>query len=215
MKTVELLYGKEGMNLVVPDEAALLAGQEIPPLPQVERAVEEALACPIGAPSLGELVRARSPRTVAITISDITRPVPNKIFLPPMLRALKAAGVEPSQVVIIIGTGMHRPSTIQERESLVGREILQRVEIIDHTAHDPSTLTQVSADPAVSVNRRFMEADLRMAQLHDARLAGTNLQGACLQGADLLGVIGLTLEQVKSAHIDAKTRLPDYLREKV
>ena len=162
MKTVELLYGKEGMNLVVPDEAALLAGQEIPPLPQVERAVEEALACPIGAPSLGELVRARSPRTVAITISDITRPVPNKIFLPPMLRALKAAGVEPSQVVIIIGTGMHRPSTIQERESLVGREILQRVEIIDHTAHDPSTLTQVSADPAVSVNRRFMEADLRI-----------------------------------------------------
>ena len=45
-----------------------------------------------GSAPLAELVKARSHETVAITISDITRPVPNRIFLPPMLEVLAAAG---------------------------------------------------------------------------------------------------------------------------
>ena len=41
---------------------------------------------------------------------------------------------------------------------------------------------------------------------------GTTL-GAHLEGADLTGATGLTKEQIRLAHTDEKTRLPDYLRE--
>jgi nickel-dependent lactate racemase len=79
-----------------------------------------------------------------------------------MLEVLNAAGVGDGQVVVIIGTGMHRPSTPVERKALLGAEILRRVEVIDHVAAEPATLMKVSDDPPVSVNRRFAQADFRI-----------------------------------------------------
>jgi len=162
MKTIPLLYGKDGMELRVPDSAEVLVNRDIPAVAEPDRAVAEALAKPIDGPPLAELVAKKQPKTVAITISDITRPVPNRQFLPAMLKVLNDGGVADSQIVIIIGTGMHRPSTAAERELLVGKDIEARVEVIDHRADDPSTLVKVSDDPPVSVCRRFAAADLRI-----------------------------------------------------
>jgi nickel-dependent lactate racemase len=162
MKTVRLLYGKTGMELRVPDSAAVLEGASAPAIADANAAVAAALANPIGARPLRDLLLARRPRTVAITISDITRPVPNKAFLPPILAALNSAGIADAQVCIIIGTGMHRPSTPAEREIMLGAAITRRVEVIDHTADRPETVVRVSDDPPVSVNRRFAQADFRI-----------------------------------------------------
>jgi len=162
MKTVHLLYGKDGMELRVPDSAVVLAGQDVPAIADADSAVIEALGEPIGSPPLGELIAAERPRTVAITISDITRPVPNKQFMPPLLKVLNDGGIADSQIVIIIGTGMHRASTPEELEILLGDEILSRIEVLDHDAHDPASLVTVSDDPPVSVCRRFAEADFRI-----------------------------------------------------
>jgi len=161
-KTVGLLYGKTGLELRVPASAEVLTGQPAEALAHPTEAVEAALSAPIGAPPLAELLAEKSPRTAAVTISDITRPVPNRLFLPPLLEALNAAGVPDERIVVIIGTGMHRPSTPQERRTLVGEEVLRRVEVIDHTAGEASTLVKVCDDPPVSVNRRFAEADFRI-----------------------------------------------------
>ncbi|MDY7010007.1 MAG: nickel-dependent lactate racemase [Planctomycetota bacterium] len=160
-KTVKLLYGRSGMVLRVPADAVVLEGKDIQAIADPTAAVAEAMANPIGSPALSELISNKQPRTVTITISDITRPVPNKVFLPSMLDALNAAGVADSQITIVIGTGMHRPSTPEEREILLG-EIQSRVEVTDHTADKPDTLVKVSDDPPVSVNRRFAEADFRI-----------------------------------------------------
>ena len=56
-------------------------------------------------------------------------------------------------------------------------------------------------------------ANLSKAQLQDARVAGTDLQEANLRGVDLLDVTGLTYDQVASAQVDDRTRLPLYLRD--
>ena len=161
-ETVRLLYGRSGLGLTVPASAAVLQGQSVRPVADASAAVAAALAEPIGSPPLAELIADRKPAAVAITISDITRPVPNREFLPPMLDVLADAGVDASRIVIIIGTGMHRASTPAEREALVGPEVLQRVEVIDHVAADPNTLVAVAGDPPVSINRRFAEADFRI-----------------------------------------------------
>jgi nickel-dependent lactate racemase len=162
MKTVKLLYDRRGMKLRLPNSTAVLVGREIPALTDAHRSVAKALARPIDSPPLKDLVAARKPRSVAITVSDITRPVPNRQFLPPMLSVLNRAGVADGQIVIIIGTGMHRPSTPKEREIILGREILRRLEVIDHRADDEAALVDVSTDPPVSVCRRFAEADFRI-----------------------------------------------------
>lgn len=166
MKTVKLLYGSAGCQVRLPDSADVLEGQDVPALPDAVAAVRRALAEPIGTRPLKDLLAEHKPRTVAITISDITRPVPNKVFLPPLLDVFNAAGIADSQIVIIIGTGMHRPSTPGEREQLVGADLLGRVEVIDHTADRPETLVQVTAGsaehPPVSLNRHFAQADFRI-----------------------------------------------------
>ena len=189
-RAVRMLYGKEGMTLRVPRSAAVLTGQDVPPLPSPETAVAEALANPIGAPPLRDLLTAGAPQTIAITISDITRSVPNRQFLPSILALLNDCGIKDSQIVIVIGTGMHRPSSKEERELLVGPDIPKRVEVIDHRADDPATLVRLSSalsstlrlglklrpegrpshrlrpegsdDPPVSICRRFVEADFRI-----------------------------------------------------
>jgi nickel-dependent lactate racemase len=162
MKTVHLAYASTGLDLRVPEVADVLIGQHVEAIQRPRDAVLEALARPIGSAPLADLIGARRPRSIAITISDITRPVPNRVFLPPLLDCLGAAGVSNRQIVIIIGTGMHRPSTPQEREVLVGPEVLGRIEVIDHAPHDPAALLRISDDPPISVNRRFAEADFRI-----------------------------------------------------
>jgi len=161
-KTVGLLYGKTGMEVTVPASAVVLEGRPPGPVADAAAAVRAALAEPIGAAPLAELLAAKRPGTVAVTVSDITRPVPNGDFLPPMLEVLNAAGVDDSRIVVIIGTGMHRSSTDEEREALVGPGVASRVEVIDHVAADAESLVRVSDDPPVSVCRRFAEADFRI-----------------------------------------------------
>jgi hypothetical protein len=76
--------------------------------------------------------------------------------------------------------------------------------------------------PMARLEKVFLyDANLEGALLYDANLRGawlwkTNLkdailEGAHLEGADLTGAVGLTWEQIQSAHIDEKTKLPDQL----
>jgi nickel-dependent lactate racemase len=161
-KSVHLRYGKEGLTIRVPGTADVLAASGAPALPDPAAAVRQALASPIGTPALRELVRARRPRSVVVTISDITRPVPNRVFLPPLLNELNAAGVPDDTIEIVVGTGMHRPSTAEEFRQLVGDDVLARVRVFDHRAEEAETLTTVSEDPPVRICRRFAEADFRI-----------------------------------------------------
>ena len=161
-QSIQMLYGADGLTLNVPAGAAILTGQHVPAVADPDQAVADALANPIGSAPLSELIAAKQPKTVAITVSDITRPVPNKQFLPAMLATLNDCGIADSQIVIIIGTGMHRPSAHHELDVILGADILARVEVMDHTADKPETLTKVSDDPPVSICTRFAEADFRI-----------------------------------------------------
>ena len=161
-QTVSLLYGRSGAVLRLPAAATVLQGQHVPPLPEPQEAVRRALQAPIGTPSLAELLRHRAPRSLAITVSDITRPVPNREFLPVLLDTVQAAGIPLSAVVVVIGTGMHRPSTAEERERIVGPDVLERCEVLDHRADAAETLTTLSTTPLVRLCRRFAEADFRI-----------------------------------------------------
>jgi len=162
MKRIQLLYDEQGLTLDLPDRTEVLQAQDPPALPDPEEQVLQALEAPTGTAPLVELISRRRPGEVAITISDITRPVPNQVILEPALEVLNRAGVADDQVVIVVGTGMHRPATEEELTQMLGRELPRRLEVISHLADAPHTLEQVSESPPVSVNRRFVRAGLRI-----------------------------------------------------
>lgn len=169
MKQVGLRYGRGRLEVSVPESADVLTCPHGAAMADPEAAVREALGGPIGTAPLAELLQLKRPRSVAITVSDITRPVPNQAFLPAVLKTINAAGIADRDIVIIIGTGMHRPSTAEERRTILGDAILSRVAVIDHDATDAASLVQVSdgsdiapGHPPVSVCRRFVEAEFRI-----------------------------------------------------
>ena len=91
---VELLYGKGKKEINVPDSTTVIRKKEMPFLDD-EKAIEvvrESLNTPIKAPSLLKI--AKSKKNACIVVSDNTRPVPNKLILPPILEVLEKAGIE-------------------------------------------------------------------------------------------------------------------------
>jgi nickel-dependent lactate racemase len=162
---IELDYGRDGLSVEVPDRnlAAVLGLKPQPPLPDPEAAVRAALESPIVAPPLAELARGR--RTACVVISDVTRPVPNRVLLPPILETLAAAGIGEDAVTILIATGTHRPNEGEELLALVGPEIAGRYRLENHAAGAPDTHADLGRSPRgvpILIDRRYLEADLRI-----------------------------------------------------
>ncbi len=167
---VHLAYGERGLEVELPEGALVLEPKRVDGLANPERTVADAIARPLGAPPLRDLLPVqqagvRADDRVAIVVSDLTRPVPNRLLLPPILDAVHSAGVPREGVVIIIGTGMHRASTPDEVRRILGPEIAGAYEVVDHDARDQSTLkhlTTTARGAEVWINRRYLEAEVRI-----------------------------------------------------
>ncbi|MBM7855918.1 nickel-dependent lactate racemase [Desulfohalotomaculum tongense] len=129
-----------------------------------EETVREALAAPIGSDSLYRLALQKKPRHTAIIISDVTRPVPYGVMLPPLLEELRQAGIKPEQITIVIGTGCHRPNTKQETIQALGQDIVSRYKIINHHCDGNLVLMGTLNDGTrLWVNSTVAGADLKLA----------------------------------------------------
>jgi nickel-dependent lactate racemase len=167
IRIVEILldYGKDGLTVEVPDGnlAGVLGLRPQPPLADPEEAVRRALGEPLGARPLAELARGK--RNAAVVISDITRPVPNRLLLPPILEALAEGGIPRDAVTILIATGTHRPNVGEELVTLVGPEVAGRCRIENHVAQDLESHVDLGESPRgvpIFIDRRYLEADLRI-----------------------------------------------------
>ncbi|MDF2782126.1 MAG: hypothetical protein K0S96_1930, partial [Geminicoccaceae bacterium] len=168
MQRIELNYGRGRLPVDLPDEIDLrvIRKRQMPVLPQPEDAVREALAAPTGAPPLAELARGKT--SACILICDITRPVPNGLFLPILVEQLLDAGLSAERINVVVATGLHRPNEGAELEELVGsRWVLDTVEVANHFARDDAAhvdlgVTRTHGVP-VKLDRRLVEADLKIA----------------------------------------------------
>ena len=117
MVHVDFAFGKKGLTLGLPDgfEYRVLEPRIARPLDAPMEAIERAVA-PLG-------VLARGKKSAALSVCDITRPVPNRMTLPPLLAQLEKAGIGREAVTILIATGLHRPATNAEICEIVGGEV--------------------------------------------------------------------------------------------
>jgi nickel-dependent lactate racemase len=133
-------------------------------LADAKEAVAKALAHPVNSPPLRKL--ARSNDTVCIVFTDTTRASPDHLFVPAILAELEAAGVSEDHITLLCGTGMHRPSTRQEKTIKLGQSVMDRYRVVDHAAQNPEELVDLGTTESgipLSVNRIVYEADLVVA----------------------------------------------------
>ena len=161
-RSVDILMGAGRRTLTLPPQAHVLRGPEIPRVANPSAAVRDALRSPIGCQPLRALAADRAPRSVCITMSDITRPVPNELLITAILEELNAVGVADAACTLLIATGMHRPSTERERRIMLGDDLLRRLRVVDHEADKLDMQVRVSDDPPVSVNRLYADAQLKI-----------------------------------------------------
>jgi nickel-dependent lactate racemase len=165
---VELLYGKGTITARAPPGSAEVVIRKGPraPIADPARAIAEVLARPIGAPALVEFARGK--RSACILICDVTRPVPNRLFLRPLIAELIAAGVPAGAITVLVATGLHRPNEGAELEALVGDPwVLATVRVENHFARDDAAHVDLGRTKGrgvpVKLDRRFVEAEVRIA----------------------------------------------------
>ena len=166
--SIGLLYGRGHLKLNVPVHAdvTLIAKGKLKKIADPAAAVRHALSEPVDSAPLAELAKGR--KSACILICDITRPVPNRLFLRPMIETLVASGIALDRIVILVATGLHRPNVGQELAEVVGDpSVMERVRIENHDARDEAAhvdfgVTATRGTP-VKLDRAFVEADLRIA----------------------------------------------------
>src|SRR4051812_3466516 len=162
---IDLAFGKTGLAVDLPDRFRyrVLEARSAQPLADWQWALEAALDRPTGTPALAELARGK--RSAAISVCDITRPAPNRLTLPPLLRRLEAAGIARDAITILIATGLHRPATAAEIEEICGPAIAAAYRVVNHNARDLAShrhLGSTSTGTPVYIDERFAAADLHI-----------------------------------------------------
>ena len=160
---VRLRFGRDGLPLVFPDawDVTVLEKRGARPLPAPAAAVDAALRTPVAGAPLEELaVRAR---TACILVCDGTRPVPNALVVPRILAALRRGGLSEDRITVLVATGLHRP---EEGGELVDWVPPPGIRVVRHDARcagDHRDLGWTRRGTPVWLDRRLVDADLRIA----------------------------------------------------
>jgi lactate racemase len=158
---VELAYGRHGTTVEVPDDAEVIAPLDEPGLHDEVASITAALRQPLLGGSLQALTDGSE--RVAVVFPDLTRPMPNRTVLPPLLAELARCGVADDRITLLCATGTHRQASAAEMEELVGPEIVARYAIVDHDSTSDAHVAVGDVDGVpVLLQREYVEADLRI-----------------------------------------------------
>jgi len=81
-----------------------------------------------------------------------------------LIEEIEKGGVD--DITILVATGMHRPSTPEEKVEMYGADVVEKYRVIDHDSTDRSGLIELpsktSKGTTVFVNRLYHDADLKV-----------------------------------------------------
>ncbi|MBI4514569.1 MAG: nickel-dependent lactate racemase [Deltaproteobacteria bacterium] len=162
---VQLDYGRDRLTIGLPDQlrVTVLGPAKGHALADPLAIVEQALASPLGARPLAELASGR--HDAVVVISDKTRPVPNGLILPPILRTLEAAGIAPNRIEILVATGLHRPNTREELVAMTSAEMVERYRFRNHVARNTEEhihLGRTTRGTEIWLDRGYVAAGLKV-----------------------------------------------------
>ena len=164
MKQYPIPCGKKTIDLRIPDGVPVqwVESRKRTSVPDIRRAVEEAISRPIGTPKLRDLVKPGE--TAALVVTDITRKLPEEIILPLLLKELEAGGMKKRDITAVVATGTHRPNTPEELREKFG-EVVDEIAFINHDPWNSEGLMHLGISKGgipLVFNRTVAQADLRI-----------------------------------------------------
>ncbi len=159
---VKLAYGREGLEVDLPDERTTVIEPLYPAgLADERAALREAINNPRAGAPLSSLVKRGD--TVAISVCDVTRPIPTSRILPVLLKELTR--LSPESITILIATGTHRPTSRKELASVLGADILSGFRVVNHECQRKDSLSYLGDTASgipIWLNREWVESDVRI-----------------------------------------------------
>ena len=148
MPTFTVGFGDNSIKIQLPCGTHCLEMSKPVPIAKPEDAVLEGIHNPIGSPGLAEIIKSKGKAsrelTVAIVISDNTRPVPytgDSGILAPIIDRLIELGVRPEFITIIVATGTHRELSEDELAAMLAPSVFDRqIRVVCHDCRDESNL---------------------------------------------------------------------------
>jgi nickel-dependent lactate racemase len=160
-------YGKTLLkfDLLPGMKGEVIHSQALPHIADVSAAIDTTLADPINSAPIREL--AHKGDIACIVFTDITRACPDNLLVPPILRELHAAGVRKHDITLLCGTGLHRPSTYEEKVAKLGPEVVKQYHIVDNEPQNPAHLMDLGGTEngmiSLTVSKIAYESDLLIA----------------------------------------------------
>jgi len=163
-KKLKIKYGGDDLYFRV-NEENLLYYLETPKLRNIDIKKEEeyiscALKSPFGTKPLNDLINPRM--RVTIIVDDITRPTPQRIILPIVIKELNNIGIEDKNIKIIIALGTHRYMNQEEIEEKYGSKIVKRISIKNNEWKDSSIfmdLGRTKKGTLIKINKEIYNSD--------------------------------------------------------
>ncbi len=123
--------------------------------------INDALNNPIRTKKLKEITNKND--MVCIVVSDITRSyIKSNIWLKYIIEEISSSGVNDSNIKILCANGAHRKQSKYEHDIILGDELKNRFEIIDHDCNDKNNLVSfgntIYGTP-IEINKAAVECD--------------------------------------------------------
>jgi len=170
-KDVSLEDGRDFLQIRVPPYCDILKMKQVPALENPEQEIENALSRPIESRPIENIINSRkspSRTSIAIAVSDETRPVPyngerEDGILLPLLKRLERIGVKAENIKIIVATGTHLATSDKWKKETFGALIKDKYQIVDHNSSSSDLCYLGSIDGvSVKINREFLKTDIHL-----------------------------------------------------
>ena len=122
-------YGKEGLEISINPSWDVTIFHPIVqrvlenPVSEIRKVIKN----PIEGKPLQKIIENKEKvNKVCVVVSDATRPIPSHIILDGLIRELNDYGIHDNQILILIATGLHRPSRQDEIERIIGKHLIGR-----------------------------------------------------------------------------------------
>ena len=152
-------YGKDFLQIGISEEKLeILHSKYLEPLKDLNNAIKESIRNPINSKPLSSLSKNKK---ICIIVPDKTRACPTKEILPLVLEEIKEC--KPSDLKILIGNGLHKPMSNQEIIEMLGKNIIEEYEVINHSANEEKELINLKEETSygtpIIVNKIVAKSD--------------------------------------------------------
>ena len=158
---IELPCGRSLLKARIPtrNTISILSTKDTKGLENESQAITNSLRAPIGCPALRDCVDKND--KVVVIVTDNTRACPDNRLLPPILTELEERTLR-ENITIIVALGLHPPLNRQELADLLGGDIVENYNVMNHDVGQTVNIGTTSRGCPVDINTRVIEADFRI-----------------------------------------------------